>query len=126
MKKIKVPELELKILKILWDLKEPSLIQDVIEKWSSEPAPGYTTILKKLQVMEVKEYVSHEKRGRAYGYYPLIKKSDVSFTKFNGILTDLFGGDKIEMATAFVKDTGLTKDDINSLMLLLDEVKDDE
>ncbi len=126
MKKINVPELELKILKIMWDSSEPLSVQRILDYWSGEPKPGYTTILKKLQVMEEKLFVYHEKNGRSYNYVPLLKKSEVSQNKFNNLLDNLFGGDKLEMAAAFVKDTGLTKDDLNSLMLQLNKDVDND
>ena len=126
MKKINVPELELKILKIMWDLKVPSSVQEIINRWIGDSIPGYTTVLKKLQVMEGKRFVDHKKNGRSYNYFTLIEKSDVSQTKFNSLLSDLFGGDKLEMATAFVKDTGLTKGEIDSLMAILEKGKGDD
>ncbi len=121
MKKINVPELELKILRILWDSSLPLSVQEVIDRWSKNTIPGYTTILKKLQVMEGKQLVDHKKSGRSYIYYPIIEKADVSQVKFNNLLTDLFGGDKLEMASAFVKDTGLNKDEIDDLLSILNK-----
>lgn len=115
MDKINVPELEMKILKLMWDLKDPAAVQDIIDNWD-EPKPGYTTILKKLQVMEKKELVDHVKEGRSYRYFTLIQKSQVTATKFKSLLSDLFGGNKMEMAAAFVKDTGMTKEEISSLL----------
>lgn len=120
MKKINVPELELKILKKLWDLGRPGSVQEIIDFWEGEPLPGYTTILKKLQVMEKKKLVDHQKNGRSYSYFPLIKKSEVTQSKFNTLLDDLFGGNKLEMAAAFVKDTGLSIEELDELVQKLD------
>lgn len=124
MKKINVPELELKILRVLWHKEHALSVQDIIDSWDQDRLPGYTTVLKKLQIMEGKELVAHKKSGRSYIYYPLIKKSDVSQVKFNNLLMDLFGGDKLEMAAAFVKDTDLSEKDIDDLMLILSREKD--
>lgn len=121
MRKINVPELELKILSRLWDLGRPGSVQEIIDSWDGEPLPGYTTILKKLQVMEKKELVDHEKNGRSYNYFPLIKKSEVSQSKFNNLLDELFGGDKLEMAAAFIKDTGLSLDELDELAKKLED-----
>lgn len=126
MLKVNVPELELKILKIMWDLNTPSTVQVVIDNWTGEPKPGYTTILKKLQVMEKKKFVDHKKKGRAYSYFPVLKKEDVTKTKFKTLLSDLFGGNKLEMAAAFVKDTNLTKDDIQGLLDQLNKEDNNE
>ncbi len=126
MLKMNVPELELKILKIMWDLKIPSTVQVIIDNWAGEPKPGYTTVLKKLQIMEDKKFVCHEKKGRAYSYFAVLKKGEVSETKFKTLLSDLFGGNKLEMAAAFVKDTNLTKDDLQGLLDQLNKGENNE
>lgn len=126
MKRINVPELELKILKIMWDLNIPVSVQEVIDNWRSVPLPGYTTILKKLQVMEKKQLVDHQKNGRSYSYFPLIRKSEVTQSKFNTLLDDLFGGNKLEMAAAFVKDTGLSIEELDELVQKLDNEDSNE
>ncbi len=66
MGKKKVAELELKILGYLWEMDNIASVQEIIDRWKEKEKPGYTTILKKLQVMEKKELVRHEKFGKAF------------------------------------------------------------
>ncbi|WP_187759828.1 BlaI/MecI/CopY family transcriptional regulator [Thiospirochaeta perfilievii] len=124
MKKINVPELELKILNVLWRKNEPLKVQGIIDNWLDDKEPGYTTILKKLQIMEEKNLVNHHKNGRSYSYFPTINKDEVSHSKFKKLLGDLFSGNKLEMAAAFVKDTDLTKDELSTLIEMLQKEKD--
>lgn len=121
MKKLNVPELELKILGVLWSRKEAMKVQEILDAWNDEPKPGYTTILKKLQVMESKEFVSHKKSGRSYSYFPLLKKMEVTANKFGNILQGLFRGDRLEMAASFVEDTEMTADEIDDLIKMLEK-----
>ena len=76
MKPISVPELELKILTVLWEAERASSVQEVLDDWDGI-SPGYTTVLKKLQVMEEKGLVCHEKAGKSYLYAPTVSRDEV-------------------------------------------------
>ena len=121
MLKKRVAELELKILNRLWNLNNRGTVQEVIDSWADPEKPGYTTILKKLQIMEGKGLIKHEKQGRAYIYIPLISKKDVSKNRIEDILKGVFSGNKLDFAHAFFKDTNLTKDELIEIKKMLNE-----
>ncbi len=121
MEKPTIPDLELKILQVLWKNNNKGSVQDIIDSWPYPPAPGYTTILKKLQIMEGKNIVSHEKAGRSFNYIPLISKEEVSKSKINSMLSTLFQGNRLDMVGAFFADTKLTKRELIQIKEMVDK-----
>ncbi|MCK4542096.1 MAG: BlaI/MecI/CopY family transcriptional regulator [Spirochaetales bacterium] len=120
MMKKRVADLELKILNRLWEMDNSGTVQDVIDSWMEDEKPGYTTILKKLQIMEGKGLIRHEKQGKAYSYIPLISKKDVSRNRIENLLTGVFSGNKLDFAHAFFEDAGLSKDELAEIRKMLD------
>lgn len=127
MERTTIPSLELKILQLLWNKKNRGSVQDLIDSWEGIPVPGYTTILKKLQIMEGKGLVSHEKKGRAYIYIANIRKEEVSKNKIDNMLSTLFMGNKLDMIGAFFTDTTITKAELSRIKEMVNkwEVNDD-
>lgn len=125
MAKKKVTELELKILGHLWSLNNQATVQEIIEKWDSSETPGYTTILKKLQIMEKKELVRHEKFGKAYKYIPVISKNEVSHSRLEELLQNVFSNNRIDFAHAFLDDKNLSIEDLQEIRKLIDKKEEE-
>ena len=121
---MQIPPLELKILGILWDTGENLGVQQVIDSWPEKELPGYTTVLKKLQIMEEKGLVAHEKSGRSHLFYPLVKKDQVSKGKIQDLLTGLFGGNRVEMAAAFFRDEKLSQKELTEVKKIIEEMEE--
>ena len=120
-RKVKIPELELKILQVLWKLGDSSSVQEVIDDWAPKPAPGYTTVLKKLQIMEKKGLVVHEKAGRAFKYHPTLTRDEVSHSRIEDMLSTLFQGNRLDMVGAFFSGTDLSADELSEIRKMLDQ-----
>jgi len=58
---------ELQILQVLWD-RGPSTVREVHEALQEEKAPGYTTVLKLMQIMTTKGLVRRNEDQRAHVY----------------------------------------------------------
>jgi predicted transcriptional regulator len=58
---------ELEILRILW-AKGPSTVREVLESLNEKKSPGYTGVLKLLQIMTAKGTVRRDESNRAHVY----------------------------------------------------------
>jgi len=118
---MKLSELELRIFKRIWELGGKATIQEVLDGWTEDPRPQYTTILKTLQILEEKKLVGHEKDGRAYRYIPLVSKKEAMQTNLVGIVKNFFGGDKLAFAQTFISDNKFSAAELEELKKILIE-----
>ena len=58
---------ELEILRILWN-RGPSTVREVLESLNEKKSPGYTGVLKLLQIMTAKGSVRRDETNRAHVY----------------------------------------------------------
>ena len=121
----KLPELELMILRQLWSLRNRASVQEVLSAWEDKKVPLYTTILKKLQVMEAKGLVKHEKEGKAYKYIPLVSREEVSRGSLRSLIRNFFSRNKLELFHAFLDETELDSREIKLIrQMLVDKEKE--
>lgn len=111
-------ERELDIMSVLW--REGSgTVAEVKDELADDP--GYTTVLKMLQILEEKGMVRHEREGRAYRYYPRVAQDEAGGHALRRVVDKIFQG-SAELAVArLVKDTKLGPEEIERMRVLLDE-----
>ena len=103
----------------MWLLDNMATVQQILDAWEDKKKPLYTTILKKLQIMEQKKIVTHKKEGKAYQYIPLISREQVSRGKIRGMLKNFFGGNKLAFIHSFLDNTELDTEEISAVRNLL-------
>ena len=117
----KPTEQEEKILKIIWQLDSRATVNQILDAWEDEKLPLYTTVLKTLQIMEQKKLVAHKKDGRAYVYYPLISRKEISGRLINNLAANFFGNDRIAMAARLISDEKISRDEIDELKAIIEK-----
>lgn len=80
---------ELRLLQVLWD-RGPATVGEVVDGLTGPRKPAYNTVLTLLRILERKGFVTHEKRGRAFVYSPLIGRSQVRRRAVSHLLSRLF------------------------------------
>ncbi|MCH7562666.1 MAG: BlaI/MecI/CopY family transcriptional regulator [Gemmatimonadetes bacterium] len=111
-------ERELDIMSVLWRY-ESGTVSEVREGLADEP--GYTTVLKILQILEEKGAIRHETEGRAYRYYPLVAPEEEGGRALKKILDKIFHGSAELMLARLVSDTEISRDQIERMRLLLED-----
>jgi BlaI family penicillinase repressor len=107
-------ELERQVLRRLWDL-DGGTVHEVLAGWGEGPTPGYTTVLKVLQILETKGMVGHEKAGRSYRYRALIARHEASRGRFRELLNGFFGGDRLGLVNSLIDEMDLSPGEITDL-----------
>lgn len=108
---------EEQIMQVLWKLKKASVKEVITEL--PEPKPAYNTVSTIIRILETKEFVDHESKGRGYVYYPLVEKSEYSNESLHKLMNGYFGGSFKSMVSFFMKEN---KMDIQELESILKEV----
>lgn len=116
-------ERELDVMSVLW--KEGSgTVAEVRERMADHP--GYTTVLKMLQILEEKGAVRHEEEGRAYRYFPVVEPAEAGSRALTRVLDKIFLGSAELLLARLVSDRELSAEELERMRRLLDEAEDGE
>lgn len=106
-------------MKILWKL-EKAFVKDIIKKYPN-PKPHYNTISSIVRLLQEKGVVSYKQYGNTYEYYPLISKEEYRRSFMKQVVNDYFGNSYKNAVAFFVKEKGLSKEELEELIKLIKE-----
>lgn len=118
----RLPDSELELMQIIWDLEPPLSRQDIEERLPPDRPLAPTTVLTFLDRLREKGFLRAEKRGKTNYYTPLVSRREYLARESRGVLDRLFGGSVSAFATALV-DGGVSREEIQRLRELLEEGK---
>ena len=104
-------ELELLILKVLWQLGAAS-VREVRDALAPVRDLAYTSVMTMLAIMTKKGYVKRKKEGRSYVYQATYHEHKASSNMLRDVIDRLFGG-----STAAVMQHLLETDDLDEVEL---------
>lgn len=114
----RLPDGELEVMQAVWDCPPPVSRHELEKKLEGVHAP--TTVLTLLSRLAEKGFVSVQKRGRGNVYTPLVTRQDYLAAQSRRFLNTLCGGNLGVFAAALC-DSGLSKEDIEELRMLLEQ-----
>ena len=120
--KVNITEAEQKILNLLWEEGCLSTMQ-IAERLGSETGWSKHAVISFLKRMETKGLVSHEERGRAKYYMPLVQREMVASEERNSFLKKFYHGRLGLMVSAMAEENSLTQNDIQDLRALLERLQ---
>ena len=103
---------------VLWGLGSGT-VQDVWKGLEADLA--YSTVLTMLRTLETKGHVRHEKEGKAFRYYPLLKPADVGGRALDRLLNKVYRGSRELLVSGLVADENISIEEIRRIRALLDE-----
>ena len=118
-KNILLTKTEIKLMNILWDIKQAT-VNELIRSLP-EPKPPYTTVLTVMQVLTRKQVVTFKKQGRAYTYIPLLSYQEYLNNYMNEICGNLFQGSIKSFFLFFIKHENISRKEIEEAFELSDE-----
>lgn len=118
----RLPDSELELMQIIWDLEPPLSRQDIEKKLPPDRPLAPTTVLTFLDRLREKGFLRAERRGKTNYYTPLVSRREYLARESRGVLDRLFGGSVSAFATALV-DGGVSREEIQRLQELLEEGK---
>jgi BlaI family transcriptional regulator, penicillinase repressor len=115
-------DLELEILKVLWD-RGPSTVSQVQEVMALSRPITYTTILKTLQIMTEKRLVVPDKRQRAYVYRARESRSTVARRLVGDLLRRVLDGSTPQLVLHALAHRKAGPEELDEIRRLLDEAE---
>ena len=110
---------ELDLMSALWKLGSGT-VTEVRDHLQDEP--GYTSVLKMLQILEEKGHVRHEMEGRAHRYFPTVAPEAAGRSALGKIVDKIFHG-SAELALArLVEERPISGDELDRMRRILDDL----
>lgn len=114
-------ELQLSVMKALWDIGEGT-VSDVLAALADENrtlAP--TTVATLLQRLSKQGWVSHRKNGRQFLYRAAVDQKEAAQSVLQRVLRTFFGGRASLLTAQLLESERLTKNELTELKKLLDQ-----
>ena len=109
---------ELEILSVLWE-KGDLTVREVFELISSTRQISYTAILKLMQIMHEKGFVSRNEKSRAHVYAAKLKQSETGKQMLMDLLNKVFSGSASKLVQQVLKNEATTADDIREIRKMI-------
>lgn len=125
MGRIKLDELQLAIMKVLW-AKGKASSAEVTQELQKKRSIALTTVATVLQRLEKKEILGYEKNGRQYLYFPLITELETKSSMVNSLLNQLFQGDSSQLISHLLNESQFDSNELDRLRKEIDDSFNDE
>jgi len=122
MEKIKLTDLELKIIKVLWDLGEASVAQ-IQAALKAEREFAITTISTVLKRLKDKHAVDFHKEGRQFIYSTLISEKETQASMTNNLVDQLFDGKSSVLVNHLIEEDAFEAEELERLKKLIEEAQ---
>ena len=116
---------ELAVLQLLWE-RGPLAVKQVHETLSKDRDVVYTTVLKTMQVMFERGFLTRESQGRKHIYSAAIAQKDTQNSLLDTFIDKTFGGSAKELAMRALGNYKTTKEDIDELKALIDKLENNK
>jgi BlaI family penicillinase repressor len=114
-KKLPVPTpAEMRLLQILWDLKEGT-VDDVVNAHPEKERPHYKTTQTLLRIMESKGFIAHETRGRVFVFKPLASRKAVDQLSVQALVSRNFHGSAAGLLINLLESSAIKKKELDEL-----------
>ena len=114
-KKLPVPTpAEMRLLQILWDLKEGT-VEDVVSAHPEKERPHYKTTQTLLRIMETKGFIAHEARGRVFVFKPLATRKAIDQLSVQALVSRNFHGSAAGLLINLLESSSIKKKELDEL-----------
>jgi predicted transcriptional regulator len=117
-KPIRLGELQLRILQVLWEASGPVGVAEVQRRLHGVPL-AYTTVATMLRKMEVRELVEHIAEGRKFLYQANVTADEVSQTLSADLVDRLFSGSLTDAVSHLLESRDVDVDELDALEKLI-------
>jgi predicted transcriptional regulator len=115
---------EEEVMRILWQLKK-AFVKDILAEMP-EPKPAYNTVSTIIRILEKKEVVGYTAYGKTHEYYPLISEEEYKRYEMKQLMVNYFDNSLPNLVSFFVKDNDLKTKDLDEIMKLINQHKNEQ
>ncbi len=112
-------ELELSILKLLWQ-KAPLLVEEVREALASAGRElTYSSVITIMNIMVRKKYLKRNKNGRAFEFTPLLEEDSVGRSMLQDLMTRVFDGSATSLMLQLLETGDVNSEELAAIRQLI-------
>ena len=115
---------EEEIMRILWVLKK-AFVKDILAEMP-EPKPAYNTVSTIIRILEKKEVVGYTAYGKTHEYFPLITEEEYKRFEMQNLMVNYFDNSLPNLVSFFVKENDLKSKDLDEIMKLINDHKNED
>lgn len=115
-------EVELQILRILWDLG-PSPVREIHKRLESDKGTNYSTTVKMLAVMREKGLVRRDEEAQPHVYRPVLSREKAGRRMLKDIIDKVYEGSALSLVLQALSTGPSTKEERAEVRRLLDEME---
>jgi predicted transcriptional regulator len=115
-------EAEQRLMEVLWDTSGATVAQ-VLGSLPKRGRPAFNTVQTLMRILEQKGFLRHETSGRAFVYYPTVKRVDASRAAVKNLLHRFFNNSAELLTVRLLEDEQLSAEELERLKRLTDEAK---
>jgi BlaI family transcriptional regulator, penicillinase repressor len=113
---------EMRLLQVLWDLKEAS-VDEVVNAHPEKERPNYKTTQTLLRIMEQKCFITHESRGRVFIFTPLVSRKTIDSLSVQALVSRNFRGSAAGLLINLLETSSIKKKELDELEAYLREYR---
>ncbi len=117
----KLTRKEEELMKILWKM-EKAFVKDIVEQYP-DPKPHYNTISSLVRLLQDKGLIGFTQYGNTYQYFPLLTKEEYRKPFMKQVVSDYFDNSYKSAVAFFVKEKGLSAEELEELIRLIKDKK---
>lgn len=118
----KPTDAELAILRVLWE-RGPSTVREVLEEQSPAKRSGYTTVLKLLQIMTEKGWVTRDTRSHSHVYRARVSEERTQRGLVRDLVDRAFGGSPQRLVLQALTERKASAAELEEIRKLLAELE---
>ena len=117
---------ELRIMDVLWNLKQAS-VKQVTETLAEQDEPvAYNTVLTMLRILKKKGYAAYRKEGRAFIYSPLVGRDQARNSVVRYLVRQFFNNSPELLVQNLLEDESLDQAELERLKAMIAETEASE
>jgi BlaI family transcriptional regulator, penicillinase repressor len=113
---------EMRLLQILWDLKEAT-VEDLVNAHPERERPHYKTTQTLLRIMETKGFIVHEARGRVFVFRPLASQKVVDQLSVQALVSRNFHGSVAGLLMNLLESNSIKRKELDELESYMPEYR---
>ncbi len=120
--KLRLGDLQLKILRVLWSSGECGVTD--VHQVIGPAKYAYTTVATMLRKMEARKLVAHRVEGRRFVYYPLVREGAVTRSAAAEFVDRIFRGSLTAAVCQLLDSRDVSREELEALERLIAERKE--